>query len=36
LRWNNEIKEWEYVWLGADQYMLSEGETVMWRYERTS
>jgi hypothetical protein len=33
LKWNTENREWEYGPVSADQYILSKGETVMWRYE---
>lgn len=32
-RWNTESGEWEYGHVGADAYILSPDETVMWRYE---
>ena len=31
--WNAEKQEWTYGQVGADTYILSKGETVMWRYE---
>lgn len=31
--WNTESCKWEYGPVGADAYILSPNETVMWRYE---
>jgi len=33
LTWNTDEQKWEYGPVGADKYPLSDGETVMWRYE---
>jgi len=31
--WDDELKAWKYGDCGADLYILSNGETVRWRYE---
>jgi len=32
-RWNSESQTWEYGECGADLYVISNGETLKWRYE---
>lgn len=32
--WNPEKKEWEWGPVASDKYILKEGDTVMWRYEK--
>ena len=34
--WDNETKDWKYGEVASDQYVLSDEETVRWRYEKYS